>query len=378
MYFKKKKVFISYAREDKIYADELFAYLKANGHHPFQDMKSIVGGEVWQKRTRAEMRKADAIIPLISDTSVNKEGFIKYEFAEVKQLLEKKRLKIIPIRLTPTAFHPYFSDINTIEWTVENKVALLRQLDTINRKWWIMGVLVLLLLLLSSWYIFRTPNDFKFEFQATTIDQTTQVAIPGVVATLITSSGDTLARSMPSNADGKLTLLHALYDTTPVQILFYHQLYAPKSVKYSLHRGRIRPNVLSTLVRKNVIYFSARSSRYTLIGMNLMQIEWEHIEHETGFQLAHQAALSIAIEVDRTSFQHSKHSRKVLFPGGTVFVIGNGRKIDTGIYIASASASTEAQLLKLLQKRTQEQLTLNREEVIDTIIRCLQPSSVAN
>lgn len=80
-------IFISYAREDKDFADELFQRTNAAGLDPWMDKppppfeaQGLLPGERWKERIESEIRRAARVILLCSRISIAKVGFVQNEF----------------------------------------------------------------------------------------------------------------------------------------------------------------------------------------------------------------------------------------------------------------------------------------------------------
>lgn len=73
----KKKIFISFAYEDKIYRDHLISQ-RDNGRSPFTFMDMSVkkpwNEEVWKNKCRAKIKKCDGVIVLLSKHTWHSSG----------------------------------------------------------------------------------------------------------------------------------------------------------------------------------------------------------------------------------------------------------------------------------------------------------------
>ncbi len=67
------KVFISYSRADKAFADDLVLGLAACGFAPYIDRRDIVAGEAWEQRLSGLIAEADTVVYVISPDSVSSE-----------------------------------------------------------------------------------------------------------------------------------------------------------------------------------------------------------------------------------------------------------------------------------------------------------------
>lgn len=92
-YFK-PRLFISYNRGDQAFADFLFHYLSNEGFIVFYDIEKILVGENFVVKITDEIAKADAVIALISDGSVQSQ----WCQAELYQAFALKKI-VVPVHL---------------------------------------------------------------------------------------------------------------------------------------------------------------------------------------------------------------------------------------------------------------------------------------
>ncbi len=104
------RVFISYARPDLSYVQELAAWLERQGYLPWWDWQIEAGG-IFEDRIEQEISQVCAVIVLWSDQSIRSD-WVKWE---AQQGL--KRSKLIPIAV-PTLdlrdIRPPFNGLNTL------------------------------------------------------------------------------------------------------------------------------------------------------------------------------------------------------------------------------------------------------------------------
>jgi len=96
------KVFLCHAHADKAQAHELYRTLKRRGLQPWLDAEDLLPGQTWQVEIPKALESSDAIIILLSKTSVDKEGYVQKEikFALDKALeMPEGRIFLIPARL---------------------------------------------------------------------------------------------------------------------------------------------------------------------------------------------------------------------------------------------------------------------------------------
>jgi len=97
------KVFLCHASQDKGIVHELYEKFIAEGWiESWLDTKKLLPGQDWQAEIRNAVEKADNVIIFLSNTSINKDGFIQKELRLAKDIaLEKTEgsLFLIPLRL---------------------------------------------------------------------------------------------------------------------------------------------------------------------------------------------------------------------------------------------------------------------------------------
>jgi hypothetical protein len=86
------KVFVSYSRADKAFADDLVLGLAACGFAPYIDREDIAAGEDWGKRLAGLIAEADTIVCVISPDSLSS----KECAAELHQALKASK-RILPV-----------------------------------------------------------------------------------------------------------------------------------------------------------------------------------------------------------------------------------------------------------------------------------------
>jgi hypothetical protein len=99
-----RRIFISYATEDFLYAEKLYKYLESKEFRPWMDKIDLLPGQNWDYVIQQELRKADFIILLLSDISSKKRGYVQKEFNQALIYCEEKLesdIFIIPILINP-------------------------------------------------------------------------------------------------------------------------------------------------------------------------------------------------------------------------------------------------------------------------------------
>jgi hypothetical protein len=90
------KVFVSYARTDKAFANDLVLGLAACGFAPYIDREDIAAGEDWSKRLSGLIAEADTIVYVISPDSISSEH-CSWELAESFRLAKR----VLPVVWRP-------------------------------------------------------------------------------------------------------------------------------------------------------------------------------------------------------------------------------------------------------------------------------------
>ena len=97
-----RKAFISYAREDLSYAQQIYSLLKDNNISPWLDYFDLIPGQDWDMKIQKEIETSDYIIICLSNHSVTKKGYIQKEIRKALSVLEEfpeGDIYLIPIKL---------------------------------------------------------------------------------------------------------------------------------------------------------------------------------------------------------------------------------------------------------------------------------------
>ena len=95
------KIFISYAREDKQWAQFVYRRLKDANYRPWIDTEDILPGAQWDAAIREALREADFLVFCLSSNSVKKRGYVQREIRIACDLWQEKLdddIYILPIR----------------------------------------------------------------------------------------------------------------------------------------------------------------------------------------------------------------------------------------------------------------------------------------
>ncbi len=96
------KIFLCHASADKPAVRKLYRYLRSKGMDPWLDAEKLLPGQMWQTEIPKALYASDAIIVVLSQNSITKEGYVQREikFALDKALdMPEGRIFLIPARL---------------------------------------------------------------------------------------------------------------------------------------------------------------------------------------------------------------------------------------------------------------------------------------
>ena len=112
----RKKVFLSYVREDEEKALELYQKLTEEGFEPWMDVKELTGGENWMRAIQQAIRQSDYMIVLTSKNSLDKNGYLQREAKfglDLSNEIPEHQVLIIPARVDHSTI-PY--ELQNIQW----------------------------------------------------------------------------------------------------------------------------------------------------------------------------------------------------------------------------------------------------------------------
>lgn len=113
------QVFISYAREDKDIADNIYSELMKHDIKPWIDTHCLLPGAPWKHAINQAILGSRYFIALLSSSSVSKVGYVQRELKEALEVLDnypEGGIFVIPVRLDdckPT--HPRLFDLNWVD-----------------------------------------------------------------------------------------------------------------------------------------------------------------------------------------------------------------------------------------------------------------------
>ncbi len=98
----RKKIFISYAREDRETAKRIFEDLESRGLSPWIDEENLLPGQKWREAILQKIKASDYVLILMSKRSTAKRGFVQVEQKRALKIAEEftgTDIFIIPARL---------------------------------------------------------------------------------------------------------------------------------------------------------------------------------------------------------------------------------------------------------------------------------------
>ncbi|HTE00852.1 MAG TPA: TIR domain-containing protein [Mucilaginibacter sp.] len=129
-----RKVFISYAKEDLKFANELYNFLASHKYEPWLDKQKLLPGTNWDLEIRKALKNADFIVLLLSAKSVSKRGYVQREYKLALQYWEAKLesdIYIIPLLINDCELPDSLSKFQWIRYDAESTFEnILNALDT--------------------------------------------------------------------------------------------------------------------------------------------------------------------------------------------------------------------------------------------------------
>ena len=98
----KRRLFLSYSRDDAVTAERLYADLENRGFEPWMDREGLRAGERWQERIAAEIEDSDYVIALLSNNAITRRGYLQKELRMALEALDEfppEDIFLIPVRL---------------------------------------------------------------------------------------------------------------------------------------------------------------------------------------------------------------------------------------------------------------------------------------
>lgn len=98
----RKGIFISYAKEDRDFAEKLYERLAALYYSVWLDSKSLQAGDSWKLKVEEAISDSRYFVAIISRSSVDKIGYVQKELKEALSILDlypESQRYILPIRI---------------------------------------------------------------------------------------------------------------------------------------------------------------------------------------------------------------------------------------------------------------------------------------
>ena len=99
---RKLKVFLCHSSGDKVTVRDLYKRLQVDGFEPWLDEEDILPGHEWEREIPKAVRAAEAILVCLSQSSINKEGYVQREIGYALDVAQEKpegTLFIFPLKL---------------------------------------------------------------------------------------------------------------------------------------------------------------------------------------------------------------------------------------------------------------------------------------
>jgi hypothetical protein len=123
-------IFISYATPDRPVADEVSSWLQAAGHEPFLDddlRNGISLGEDWEQRLYSELRRADAVIAVVTSSFV----VSNWCSAEVG-IAGALGCRLMPLRAEAGVVHPLMQRLQYADYEADSRQTRDRVLQAVR------------------------------------------------------------------------------------------------------------------------------------------------------------------------------------------------------------------------------------------------------
>lgn len=97
----KRKVFLSYSRENRAKVRKLYERLSKAGFEPWMDVENNVPGQKWLEATKQAIKTSDFFFACLTKVSSDREGFFRQEIEWALEEEEKRKrgIYLIPVKL---------------------------------------------------------------------------------------------------------------------------------------------------------------------------------------------------------------------------------------------------------------------------------------
>lgn len=297
MFASSKRIFISYAREDSVHADELATFLKNNGFDPWIDREKIRVGDEWERVTRNKLKKSDFILVMLSDNAVNKQGFVRREFKLAGEMHDKRKTPVLPLRLDSCSIPEQFKALQVIDWNLDGQEELLDRLHKPGRRGRIfvkagISVLAVLLMLLALSQTAKA-GKVKVKINTSVIDQQTKKSVTGGIFYLVSETGDTIPLKLIYENHNPVYLAF-VSPSASYKVIFSHSLYRTVTQDIQIaHPSSRHIHPKDTLIQ--LVFETQNQKEFTITGFNFFHSEIRDIYNRTGYMLVLRSGLVVSI-----------------------------------------------------------------------------------
>ncbi len=383
---RKKKVFISYAREDHESALAIKELLEKNGVATWFDIDDVIPGAIWRENARTAIEEVDYFIALLSDASINKrDGYVWEEFALAltkQREFPDNRIFIFPVSIDSTDIPKEFASYNCLPLSDKTLKKILRYIETGKNTRRFIAWIVLACFILISSIPFLNQEEKEKEYvrlvcKVTIRDMENYEHLQGVYAFILGPNDDTIIKSPPSGSNGQIYFELDTTEEIPATVWFYHPRYEIISKKYRLKEHAPYRVVELELKNNNnsPAVKAGKTKLFLLTGLTLTDAEKQKIKSNTDYSFSYDnPPVKIVIDYDHDRLVNSTVKEKYVFEGSKVYLIHNSIKTDTGIFLPSGGtlARSKADIEKDNEAPFHELVEARRHEIVNTLITCLK------
>lgn len=115
----KPKVFLSYARPDRLVVLDIYRYLIEHGCDPWMDTEKLLPGQDWEYEIEVAMEASGVILVCLSSNSVDRTGYAQAELKKALRFFERfpeGKIFLIPVRLDDCKVPRSLNAQNWLDW----------------------------------------------------------------------------------------------------------------------------------------------------------------------------------------------------------------------------------------------------------------------
>jgi hypothetical protein len=161
----KRRLFLSYAREDHERVAGLYRKLKAAGYRPWMDTEDISPGMDWDQAIAAAIHRSDYFLACLSSHSVAQKTVLQREIQTALDIWRGKSrsdVYLIPVRLEKCDTPPSLAALQWVDlFELDGWERLLRALRHGSGRWmrWAAALLIAVLICLGILWALRRPDS---------------------------------------------------------------------------------------------------------------------------------------------------------------------------------------------------------------------------